>query len=142
MDDAKLNRIWKLLRIGLGAIALIAGLDKFFNVLTYWPGYVAGPFAKFMPFSTQTFMYIVGVVESFVGIAILTKFTRIGAYVMTVWLLLIAVDLIAARAFDVAARDIGMALATFSLAQLTEVLHGVPAKREVPAVQRPAHAAT
>jgi uncharacterized membrane protein YphA (DoxX/SURF4 family) len=141
--DARVNRIWMVLRIGLGAIAFLAGLDKFFNLLAYWPGYVAQPFADLMPFSTQTFMYLVGGIEMVVGLAVLTKLTRVGGYVMTVWLLCIAVNLIAARMFDLAVRDVAIALAAFSMAQLTEVLHGVSAtRRERSAVHRPAHAAT
>src|SRR5687767_14802813 len=108
--DTKLNRIWMVLRVGFGAIAFVAGLDKFFNVLAYWPGYVAEPFAAMMPFSTQTFMYAVGVIEMAVGLAILTKLTRVGGYVMSAWLLCIAVNLIFARMFDIAARDVAMAL--------------------------------
>src|SRR5688572_25463259 len=100
--DSKLNRIWWVLRIGLGAIAFVAGLDKFFNVLTFWPGYVAEPFASLMPFSTQTFMYAVGVIEMAVGLAILTKLTRVGGYVMSAWLVCIAINLMVAGLFDVA----------------------------------------
>ena len=142
-DDDKVHRIWLVLKVGLGALAFVAGLDKFLNLMTYWPGYVAEPFARLMPFSTQTFMYAVGVVEMLVGLAILTKLTRLGAYVMTAWLGCIALNLIAAGMFDIAARDVAMALGAFSLAQLTEVLHGVPAaRREIRTVPRPAHAAT
>ena len=140
--DTRVNRIWWVLKVGLGAIAFVAGLDKFFNFLTYWPGYVAEPFAQVMPFSTQIFMYAVGVIEMAVGLAILTKLTRAGGYVMSAWLLAIAVNLIVAGMFDIAARDVAMALAAFSLAQLTEVVHGVVVRRREPHItHRPAHAA-
>jgi uncharacterized membrane protein YphA (DoxX/SURF4 family) len=139
--DPKLNRIWLVLKIGLGAIAVVSGADKFFNLLTYWPAYVSEPFARMMPFSTENFMYLVGVVEILVGLAILTKFTRLGAYAMSVWLVCISINLIVYGMYDLAARDIAIALGAFSLAQLTEVLHGVPAARREPRMtQRPAHA--
>lgn len=141
--DPKLNRIWMVLRVGLGAIAVVAGADKFLNLMTYWPSYVAAPFAELLPFSTQSFMYVVGVIEVVVGLAILSnKLTRVGAYAMSIWLVCIAINLVTFGMYDLAARDVAIALGAFSLAQLTEVLHGVPARRREPHVtHRPAHAA-
>ena len=34
--DNKLDRAWWMLRIGLGVGPILAGLDKFFNLLTNW----------------------------------------------------------------------------------------------------------
>jgi hypothetical protein len=66
-------------------------------------------------------MYIVGVIEMIVGLAILTKWTRLGSYVASVWLLAIAVNLVSTGMFfDVAVRDVEIALAAFVLARLTE----------------------
>jgi hypothetical protein len=77
---------------------------------------------KIMPFTGQTFMHIVGVIEMIVGLAILTKWTRLGAYVASVWLLAIAVNLVSTGMFfDVAVRDIEIALAAFVLARLPEI---------------------
>jgi len=57
-----------------------------------------------------------------VGLAILTKWTRLGAYVASVWLVLIAINLVSTGMFfDIAARDVEMALAAFVLARITEV---------------------
>jgi hypothetical protein len=57
-----------------------------------------------------------------VGLAILTKWTRVGAYVAAVWLVLIALQLLTAGTyFDVAVRDVEMALAAFVLGRLTEM---------------------
>jgi len=57
-----------------------------------------------------------------VGLAILTRWTRLGAYVASAWLLAIAINLVSAGMFiDIAVRDIEMALAAFVLARLTEV---------------------
>ena len=74
-----------------------------------------------MAFSMQAFMHIVGVIEMIVGLAILTKWTRLGSYVASVWLLAIAVNLVSTgRFFDVAVRDVEIALAAFVLARMTE----------------------
>jgi hypothetical protein len=57
-----------------------------------------------------------------VGLAILTKWTRLGSYVASVWLVLIAINLISTGMFfDVAVRDVEMGLAAFVLARMTEV---------------------
>ena len=76
---------------------------------------------KILPISAQTFMHIVGVIEMIVGLAILTKWTRLGSYVASVWLLAIAINLVSTGMFfDIAVRDIEIALAAFVLARLTE----------------------
>jgi hypothetical protein len=56
-----------------------------------------------------------------VGLAILTKWTRVGAYVASAWLVVIAINLVSTGMFfDVAVRDIEMALGAFVLARMTE----------------------
>ena len=119
--DSRLDQGWWVLRIGLGVGPFLAGLDKYFNLLTNWPGYISPLALKILPFSGQTFMHIVGVIEMIVGLAILTKWTRIGAYVASAWLVAIALNLVSTGMFfDIAVRDIEMALAAFVLARMTE----------------------
>jgi hypothetical protein len=120
--DSRLDQAWWALRIGLGAGPFLAGLDKYFNLLTNWTGYINPLFLKILPFSGQTLMHIVGVIEMIVGLAILTKWTRVGAYVASAWLLAIAINLVSTGMFfDIAVRDVEMALAAFVLARMTEV---------------------
>jgi len=120
--DSRLDQSWWLLRIGLGVGPFLAGLDKYFNFLANWPAYISPLALKMLPFSGQTFMHIVGVIEMIVGLAILTRWTRFGAYVASAWLVAIAVNLVMTGAYlDVAVRDLEMALAAFVLARLTEV---------------------
>ena len=119
--DSRLDQAWWALRIGLGVWPFLAGLDKYFNLLANWPAYMSPLALKIMPFTAQTFMHIVGVIEMIVGLAILTKWTRLGSYVASVWLLVIAVNLVSTGMFlDVAVRDVEIALAAFVLARLTE----------------------
>lgn len=119
--DSRLDQGWWVLRIGLGVGPFLAGLDKYFNLLTNWTGYISPLALKILPFSGQTFMHIVGVIEMIVGLAILIKWTRLGAYVASAWLILIAINLVlTGMFFDIAVRDIEMALAAFVLARMTE----------------------
>jgi len=81
---------------------------------------------RFLPVSGHTFMLITGPVEILVGLSILTRWTRIGAYVLSVWLLAIAFNLVTTGSYyDVAVRDVEMAIAAFVLANLTEVRESV-----------------
>ena len=122
LSEDKLNSAWWALRIGLGAGPFLAGLDKFFNLLANWETYLNPMVERLLPVSGATFMHIVGVIEMIVGLMILTRWTRIGSYIAMLWLVAIAVNLIfMGRFFDVAVRDLEMAIAAYTLARLTEV---------------------
>jgi uncharacterized membrane protein YphA (DoxX/SURF4 family) len=116
-----LSSAWWLLRIGLGLGPFLAGLDKFFNVLTNWEMYLSPVVAQFVPVSAPVFMRTVGVVEMVVGLAILAGWTRLGGYVAMAWLLAIAGNLLTTGMFfDIAVRDVEIAIAAYTLARLTE----------------------
>ena len=124
--DNRLNVPFLALRIGIGLTALLAGLDKFFNLLADWGTYVSPVAASLLPFSTDTFMAIVGVIELAVGASILIGWTRIGAYVASAWLVGVALNLALAGFFDVAVRDLVMSVAAFTLARLAEIRQPAP----------------
>jgi hypothetical protein len=75
-----------------------------------------------LPISAATLMRISGVIEVIVGLAVLAGVTRIGGYVVCAWLVLIAVNLISTgQYFDIAVRDLVMAVGAFSLAKVSEM---------------------
>lgn len=120
--DNRLEPAWQALRYGLGLMALLAGLDKFLNLLTNWTMYLSPLAERLMPLPPATFMGVVGVVEMAVGVAILTRWQRLGGYVAMAWLTLIAINLVMTGVFyDLAVRDLELAIAAFVLARLTEV---------------------
>ncbi|MEO8602343.1 MAG: hypothetical protein ABI629_07200 [bacterium] len=120
------------LRLAFGLVPLLAGLDKFTNLLTDWSQYLAPPVRALLPIAPQTFLEISGVIEVLVGIAILTRWTEIGSYVAAAWLTLIAANLVLAGYFDVAIRDLVMAVGAFTLARLTAVAHTVEVQAAEP----------
>jgi uncharacterized membrane protein HdeD (DUF308 family) len=121
--DNKLNSSWWALRMGIGLAAFLAGLDKFFDILTNWGMYLSPVSLRLLPMGGTTFMHLVGIVEMIVGLMILTRWTRAGAYIASAWLLLIAVNLLTSGGFfDIAIRDVEIAIAAFVLARMTEVL--------------------
>jgi hypothetical protein len=114
---AKLDSVWWTLRVGLGLGAFLAGLDKFSNLLADWEMYLSPLAGPLLPMSGSTFMRAVGVIEMAVGAAVLAGLTRIGVYVLTAWLVGIAVNLVSTGMFfDVAVRDVEIAIAAFTLA--------------------------
>jgi len=119
--DRRIDPAWTALKVGFGLLPLLAGLDKFFNLLTFWPDYVSPGAAALLPVGPQEFMYVVGVIEIAVGVAILTRWTVLGSYVAAVWLLSIAANLVVAGYYDIAVRDVVLAIGAFTLARLTEV---------------------
>lgn len=125
--DNRLNTPWLVLRYGIGLMATLAGLDKFFNLLTDWGSYVSLLAVQVLPVSIGTFMGVVGIIELAVGVAILAKWTRIGAYVASGWLLLVAVNLVMGGFYDIAVRDVVMSFAALTLARIAEVREELPA---------------
>jgi hypothetical protein len=120
--DNRLNLAWWTLRIGLGLGPIIAGIDKYFNKLADWGMYLSPLATKIVPVSTGTFMHIVGIVEVIAGLIVLSRWTKIGSYVVMAWLVGIAVNLVTTGMFyDLAVRDVEIALGAFALAQLTAV---------------------
>jgi uncharacterized membrane protein YphA (DoxX/SURF4 family) len=120
--DRRIQQAFWVLRIGLGTGAFLAGLDKFFNLLTDWPMYLSPLVTRVVPIGAQTFMHIAGVIEMIAGLAILAGLSRIGGYVVMAWLIAIAINLVTTGMFyDIAVRDVEMSLAAFTLARLTEV---------------------
>jgi len=121
VHDRGLGAAWWALRTALGLGVFLAGLDKFFNLLTDWTMYLSSAASGVLPVAAPVFMRAAGVVEMAVGLAILTRWTRAGAYIAMVWLGGIIANLVASGMFfDLAVRDLEIAVAMFALARLTE----------------------
>ena len=131
------DSVWWTFRLSFGLVPVVAGLDKFFNLLTFWPKYVAPVLTGALPVTPQHFMYAVGVIEIVAGLAVLlSPWTKLFAYVVAAWLAGIAFNLIAGGFYDIAVRDLVMAISAISLARLTDVVHVPSAARQV--VREPA----
>ena len=116
--NSNVQLVRNLLKYTFGLVPIIAGLDKFANILTNWSLYISEGFAEILPFESATFMMIVGVIEVIAGILVFTK-TKLGAYLVSAWLVAIAVILIFSWSYvDVAVRDLVMAISAFCLARL------------------------
>lgn len=108
------------LRYALGGTAFLAGADKFTHLLADWDQYLSPMVSRRLPISDRNFMRLVGLIEMAVGASILKGNTRAGGYIAGAWLLGISGNLISSgQYFDIAARDVNMAVAAFALARLS-----------------------
>ena len=108
----------RLLRVVYAIVPIAAGLDKFTNVLTAWADYLPATLVDLLPVAPTTFMYVVGVIEILAGLSLLTRYAEYGADVIAAWLLGVAGVLAAGGFYDVAVRDVVIAVGAVALAQL------------------------
>src|SRR5688500_14173537 len=97
--NARLNSVFWTLRIAFGLTAFLAGLDKFFNLLTQWEKYASPLLLNIAPFSASTLMRVAGIIEMVAGLALLAGVTRLGGYVVAAWLTAIALSLISSGSY-------------------------------------------
>ena len=111
---------YQILHLGFTVAPIVAGLDKFFNLLVNWEQYLPA-FAKNMTGGHgHELMLAVGVIEIVAGLGVWFK-PRLFAYVVAAWLLLIIANLLMIPGyFDVALRDFGLSLGALALARLSQ----------------------
>ena len=110
---------YQILHVGFVVAPIVAGLDKFFNLLANWEQYLPPFVNKMVGGHGHELMLIVGVIEVFAGLGVLFK-PKFFAYVVSAWLLVIVVNLLMIPGYyDVALRDFGLALGALALGRLS-----------------------
>lgn len=116
----KVNRATQTLRITYGLLPILAGLDKFMHLLTDWNQYLAPIVTNVIPISPGSFMNVVGVIEIIAGIIVFVR-PKLGSIIVGIWLIAIAINLLlTGQYFDVAVRDVVMAIGAFCLYTLLD----------------------
>ena len=111
-----------LLQWSYGLLYIVAGLDKFFNIIVTWEKYISPLFMEVLHVDNLTLKIIIALFEIGLGILLLTKWTRAGAYLTAAWLMVIIVDLLTIGGYlDIVVRDAMLAIGALALARLTEV---------------------
>lgn len=111
---------FRILQVAFVIVPLIAGLDKFFGLLTTWENYLSPYALQFLSGNAHGFMMLVGVIEIIAGLGVIFK-PKFFAYIVSVWLLAIVLNLLlSGHYFDIALRDIGLMLAAFALGKLSQ----------------------
>jgi len=110
---------YQILYFGFTVAPILAGLDKFFNLLCNWDQYLAPWIARLSPIGGHGLMLVAGVIEIAAGVLVAVK-PKIAAPIVGAWLSLIIVNLVTMGSYlDVALRDLGLALAAFALWRLS-----------------------
>ncbi|MCL6266162.1 hypothetical protein [Flagellimonas myxillae] len=110
-----LAQLSTILKFTYGIVPIVAGLDKHINLLTDWGKYIPSGLLDALPMEPETLMTVVGPIEIIAGILVLLR-PKIGALVVAIWLTLIALVLILGGVyFDVAVRDLVMAIGAYGL---------------------------
>src|SRR3954447_21888465 len=122
VDRSKLSdpgyQAFLLLRTAFTLAPILFGLDKFANLMTFWPKYLAHWIDAIVPGTAQQAMYAVGVVEVIAGLVVLVA-PRFGAWLVAAWLAGIIVNLLTLPGFyDIALRDFGLFIAAVALGRL------------------------
>lgn len=108
----------QLLRVVYGLFPVVAGADKFTNVLADWVELLPAAVAGLLPLEPQLFMYVVGVIEIVAGVVVFLR-TEYGAYLVAAWLVAVAATQVVGGNLDVAVRDVWIAVGAVALARLT-----------------------
>ena len=112
------HQAFRMLHLAFVVAPTIAGLDKFFHMLVNWDKYLAPQIAELSPWGGHTLMLIVGAVEVAAGLLVALK-PKVGGVVVGLWLLGIIANLVLLGSYwDVALRDLGLALGAFALSRL------------------------
>jgi hypothetical protein len=121
MHEQTVDRSRMALKLTYGLVPIIAGADKFTNVLADWTKYLSPLSRRLIPMKPSRFMKVVGVIEMGAGALVLSRYARLGGYIVAGWLGAVAAQLLTSRTYrDVAVRDAVMALGAFTLAKLSE----------------------
>lgn len=111
---------FRILQVAFIVAPIVAGLDKFFYLLTNWSSYISPFFLRIIHGHAHGFMMIAGVVEIIAGIGVILK-PKVFSYIISVWLFLIIINLLmTGHYFDIALRDVGLFLASLSLGRLSQ----------------------
>lgn len=111
---------YRILHLAFVVAPIVAGADKFLGFLCDWDRYLAPAVARVLPFGAHTFMLFAGAIEVVAGVLVLAR-PRVAAYVVAAWLVGIIGNLLIAGAFfDVALRDLGLALGALALGRLAQ----------------------
>ena len=110
---------YQILHIAFTIAPILAGIDKFFHLLTNWDMYLAPWIARLSPVGGHNLMLAVGVIEVIAGLIVAVK-PKIGAPIVGLWLLGIIINLLSMGSFfDIALRDLGLSLGAFALWRLS-----------------------
>lgn len=116
---------FQLLHWSFVVVPIVAGIDKFFDLLATWSQYLAPVIPDLLGVSTRAVMRPVGALEIIAGLLVAFK-PSAGGWVVAAWLWAIAGNLFLMGSFyDVALRDIALSLGAIAMARLGVIYEDV-----------------
>jgi len=118
-----LDKLIMFLKYVYGLFFVVVGLDKFFNIITMWEKYFSVSILNMLPLSAATVVMFVGIIEIAIGAMTLTKWTKLGAHLMTGWFGIVVLNFLTMGSLylDIAARDVLLGVGTCSLGCLVTI---------------------
>lgn len=117
----KVTVCWWILKITYGLLFVVAGADKFTNIIVHWQKYLSPLFSQ-TGIDPTFFMYGVSIIEICIGLLTLSRWTKEGSWLVIIWFALIVLNLLSMGTFfDIAVRDTVMAIGAFVLVRLTRI---------------------
>ncbi|MEZ0392721.1 MAG: hypothetical protein ACAH59_10925 [Pseudobdellovibrionaceae bacterium] len=125
-NNRLIYQAFTVLQSGLVAVPLVAGMDKFVNMITDWSQYLSPAFPHLLGMSSSSFMSMIGTIE--IGIAIgLALMPRLFSWVLCFWMGAIILNLLSMRQhYDMILVDFGLTMAAFALGKLSQIKEDVP----------------
>lgn len=132
-NKSKILKAWRLLYFTFIFFPIIAGIDKYFNYLVDWSIYLNPIISAYLNLTTETFMYIFGIVEIFIGLLVLIR-PKFGGYLIMALLIGISINLISMQShyhehyqhimkhYDVALHDIALFICAYVFVLLSKEL--------------------
>lgn len=119
-NSASTRQAYLLLKFAFIVAPIVAGADKFFHLLVNWDQYLPPVVNNLVGGHGHQLMLVVGVIEIIAGLGVAFK-PRVFAYVVAAWLVVVILNLLAIPGYyDVALRDLGLALGAIALGRLSQ----------------------
>jgi hypothetical protein len=124
-----IHQAFRFLRFAFVMLPIIAGVDKFFDVIANWDQYLSGPIASGVGITVHQFMMLFGAIEVVIGFGI-AVFPRAFSYVFAGWMFIVSANLILLGGYyEMVLLNLGLMCAAVALAQLSEVFNPVPGRK-------------
>jgi hypothetical protein len=116
------NHIWWILRLTYSAGYLLAGADKFLHLVEDWTKLITHATLLIFHIDLTRLLYIIGSIELAIGILLLTRYVKLGAYLAMIWLLIKSAYIFhTGHFFEIAIRYFVVAMGALALAYLTNI---------------------
>lgn len=115
-----------ILRVAIGLVLIIEGIDKYFNKLAEWPVYSAPLILDILPITHGEFLSILGITEVIVGIVFIIK-ARFGGLLAAMLMFGIVINLLLrGDYYNIALLNTIIGLACLSISQSVRLVTPPP----------------